>query len=183
MQAPAFRTDSVVRNASALATRVAETHANNLKIALTRARAIATGKTINSVRMQFVLDSPARGEFRRAVTARDTWFYIMVGRRAGGKLPVHVVGTDAKGKPMFEPLPALQEWFQALGIPRPRWFPILWAIKRRGVKPRDIQKRMMRESRPRMFTLVAFYTEQIAKDLFGGTGGATVSKFARNVTP
>lgn len=171
LRSPDFRADALIRNASDLATKVADSHANYLKISITRHRAIATGKTLQSVRSEFILDSPTRGQFRRSITAKNSWWFIQQGRKAGAKMPIKRVGTTSKGRPIFEPLPEMLEWFQALNIPRAAWFPILRAIKRRGIKPRDIQGRAMRLARTRTMELVVFYAEKIARELFVTPGG------------
>jgi hypothetical protein len=164
-RAPEFKIGAVNQNAAELADKVAETHANNLKIA------IASGKTLGSVHAEAILNSPSRGEFRRSIMAKSSWVYIQMGRRVGAKMPVHVVGTNSRGRPMFEPLPAMLSWFRTLNIPRAAWFPIMRAIKRRGIKPRDIQKRALNLARGRTMQLVTEYARKIALEMFAGGGG------------
>jgi hypothetical protein len=56
-----------------------------------------------------------------------------------------MIGTGVRGGKIFEPLPALITWFNALNISRDAWFPILRAISRRGIPPKDVPGRAIRE--------------------------------------
>lgn len=184
IRSPEFKTDAVVRRSAQLADRVAEIYQNNLKLAITRQRAIASGKTLQSVKAEFIMDSPMRGQFRRAVTAKSSWWFIQVGRKKGAKMPIRQAGTNSKGKPIFEPLPELVAWFRTLGIPRQAWFPILFAIKRRGIRPRRIRDIAMRQAQPTVLTTVARFAEELSREMFVQQGAnVQVNKYATRVTP
>lgn len=157
---PAFRNKPIEQEAARLAQQLASLYKNQFKLAIVRHRAIATGKTLQSVKIGKTLDSPSRGVFRRNITARRSWEWIQRGRRAGGKMPVR---KNAAGK--FEPVPEMREWFKALNIPKKFWFPIMRKIARVGIKPRKIRERMMRESRPQKARLITNAGRKIAREL------------------
>lgn len=156
---PALRTAPIMLICAQLAQSLGSSYANNLRTVIVRRRAIATGKTLQSVKNQLVLDSPSRGIFERNVTARRTWMNIQNGRRAGLKMPIKKVGNK------FEPVTEMVEWFLALNIPKSAWFPILRKIARDGIKPRDLQNLTMRMTRPRLNALAAQAGRDIATAL------------------
>jgi len=164
-RAPQFDKPAFYRNANELADKSAESYANYLKLAIVQSKAIASGQTLHSVKAE-KFDNSGVNLLRRAVTAKKSWFWIQIGRAAGKKMPVRVTGTNASGKPIFEPLPEMLSWFRTMNIPRAAWFPILLAIKRRGIKPRDIQGMALRTAKPRVKELAKQYAAKIAQDLF-----------------
>lgn len=121
------------REAKSLADDVSLHVQVQVKLALIRLRAIATGQTLQSVGTEKVLDSPSRAIYIRQIVAKETWRFIQSGRRAGAKMP---------------PEAAMIPWFMALNIPRRAWFPIRLSIARRGIKPRNIVGKALREARP-----------------------------------
>lgn len=144
---PALQRDPIARASAELAQALGSMYANQLRTAIARKKAIATGKTLGSVKNELVVDSASRGIFRRAVTANRSWQNIQGGRRAGAKMPVRKVGSR------FEPFPELVEWFQALGIPKAAWFPILRKIAKNGIKPRNIRDLAVRLGNQRLYQL------------------------------
>lgn len=159
---------AIPRNAAKAADEIAQTVKNQVKLAIVRRSKIATGKTLKSIETERILDSPSRGMFRRHVVGARSWLNIQNGRRAGAKMPVRrISGAMKKGGGLFVPLPEMLEWFLALNIPRARWFPILRAIKKRGIKPVDIRDRAVRESRQMIGGIAGKTARAIAKELFG----------------
>jgi hypothetical protein len=122
---------------------------SQVKLALVRHKKIATGKTLQSVKIERTLDSPSRGVFLRKIVASKVWEFIQQGRRAGGKLP---------------PESAMLEWFKALGIPKGAWFPIRLSIARRGIKPRKIRDKALRDARPYISARSSQAAQYIAKN-------------------
>lgn len=157
---PAFKNKPVETESAKLAQELAALYANNFRLALITSKKVATAKTLQSVKIGKTLDSPSRGIFLRNVSAKKSWIFIQRGRRKGGKMPI-VKGKDGK----FQPVPELLEWFAALNIPRKAWFPILRKIARDGIKPKNIQGKMMREARPRQAALAKATGNRIAKQL------------------
>src|SRR5947208_2957685 len=98
----------VNREGKSLADDIALHVQSQIKIALVRHRALATGKTLKSVTTERTLDSPSRAMFLRKIVMSSVWQYIQFGRKAGGKMP---------------PESAMIEWFRVLGIPKKAWFP------------------------------------------------------------
>lgn len=159
---PQVDKDVIARNAARAADDIAQSIKNYVKIALTRNHKIATGRTLKSIAAERILDSASRGMFVRHVTGSRSWIYIQQGRRAGGKMPIRRNGNK------FEPVPELILWFNALNIPRARWFPILRAIARRGIRPVNIRDRAVRESRVRVSEIAAQTAKRIAAEFFTG---------------
>lgn len=158
--------------ASFLADRLAGSLTNYTKLALVSFGKVATGGTLRSVRWvglgnrnaaQFGVAS--HGTFKRQVIAGKGLFFIQSGRRAGAKMPVRMVGTGPRGGKIFEPLPALIQWFNALNIPKSAWFPILRAIKRRGIKPTPVTKRAVEMAGPFIKAESALTGARIAANL------------------
>lgn len=138
-----------------LADEVAATVTNYTKIALVSFSKIATGGTLRSIHWRSVQDRSAamfgaasHGIHKRQVVADRSFFFIQSGRRAGAKMPVRMIGTGPRGGKLFEPLPALVRWFNALAIPRSAWFPILRAIKARGIRPTPVAQRAVTMAMP-----------------------------------
>lgn len=75
-------------------------------------------------------------------------------------MPVRRVGKK------FEPLPELVAWFTALNIPRARWFAILLAIKKRGIRAVDIRDKAVKDSRQRIDEILSRTAKDIARQLF-----------------
>jgi len=132
-----------------LAVDIADELARQVKLALIRVKAVATGKTLQSVRREELLSSPSRIEFRQNVLARDVWKEIQ-GGRSPGRLPLES---------------EMREWFLALNIPRGAWFPIRRAIQRKGIKPRDIVGLTLKNSQTRIKNLLEIYARQVAAQL------------------
>lgn len=132
-----------------LAVDIADELARQVKLALIRVKAVATGKTLQSVRREELLSIPSRIEFRQNVLARDVWKEIQ-GGRSPGRLPL-----DSE----------MREWFLALNIPRGAWFPIRRAIQRKGIKPRDIVGLTLKNSQTRIKNLLEIYARQVAAQL------------------
>lgn len=156
---PAFSKNPLAVEAARLAQELATVYKTQFKIAIVRSKAIATGKTLKSVAIGKILDSPSRGIFKRTVSASRSWIYIQKGRRADAKFPIRRVGNK------FEPVPELKEWFIALGIPKAAWFPIIRKIARDGIRPRKIRERMMRDARPLQAKFSSAAGNRIAKQL------------------
>lgn len=133
-----------------LADRMAAIIVNEFKLSLISYGKIATGKTLQSVKAEFILDSPSRGYYVRHVVADKVWEFIQQGRKAGSKLP---------------PEKALVEWFRANNIPQKAWFPIRLSIARRGIKSRDVQGRALKRSLPAISRAVENASREISKNL------------------
>lgn len=158
-----------------LTKRVEAGMVNYVKLALVAYSKIATGDTINSIRPAFIankeLTSPnGYGFWLRKITGDYGLKFIISGRRPGAKMPVRLVSgsfdpagrgskfrgaggryvkvTGRRGGRQFEPVPAMLRWFLALNIPRNRWFPIMRAIAKRGIKPVDIRGKALQDARP-----------------------------------
>jgi hypothetical protein len=159
----------IFENARPMAKRMSEAYANELKIALTRARAIATGSTIRSVRDEMVLESPSRALIQRRVVARRAIVFIVKGRRPG-KAPIKFLGTKVsktgRTSKWFEPVAGLVEWFLALNIRRAAWMPIALAIGRRGIKPRDVQTRAVNQSKSAWQEAIQRFGIDVVNNLF-----------------
>lgn len=169
VQNPAFKTSTIARNSARAADEIADSVKNYVKLALVGKSKIATGKTLQSIAVQFVLNSPSRGIFTRNVIGSKSWLNIQFGRRAGGKMPVQVVaGVTKKGGKLFQPAPELLQWFLALNIPRVRWFPIMRAIARRGIKPTNIRDSAIHAARQRINDIANRTAQTIAAELAQG---------------
>ena len=147
--------------ASKLADDIARAVSNEFRLALVFYGKIATSKTIKSVAAEKILDSPTRGVFMRNVVASKVWEFIQNGRLAGKKLP---------------PEAALLEWFKALNIPRRAWFPIRLSIARKGIKPRKLRERALREARQSITESSRLRTDNIKRRLFEGKIGGIITK-------
>lgn len=134
---------------SKLAIDIADEVARQVKLALISVKAVATGKTLQSIKRETLLSSPSRIEFRQNVLARDVWKEIQ-GGRSPGRLPLES---------------EMREWFLALNIPRGAWFPIRRAIQRKGIKPRDIVGLTLKNTSTRINRLLAIYARQVASEL------------------
>ena len=106
----------------------------------------ATGETLMSIKAGGARIDSATYQ-QRQVVAGGGWKFIHSGRRAGAKMPVYYAGAGPRGGKIFEPLPRMLAWFTALGIPRSAWFPIMRRISRRGIRPRNVAERALRNSR------------------------------------
>lgn len=149
-----------------LSARLAQAYANNLKITLSRVRAIATGDTLRSVKDEFVLKSPSRYLVQSRVVASRSIVFIQKGRQPGKKAPVRLVGTDERGKKIWEPLPSLLRWLQVLNIPKVAWLPIAWKIKRDGIKPREVQQRALNSSKSAFQSAITAFLAETVRKLF-----------------
>ena len=133
------------REAALLADRVAASATNEVKLAIVSFGAIASGETLRETKWRTVADRQAAlfgvaatGTFKRQVVSSRALRFIVSGRKAGSKMPVRMIGTGKRGGKVFEPLPALVKWFTISKIPRAAWFPILRAISRRGIPPKNV---------------------------------------------
>lgn len=133
VNAPVIDWPLVNREAKSLADDLALHVQMQMKLALIRMGAVATGKTLRSIEKENTLDSPSRVMYMRNIVGSSVWQYIQMGRRPGGKMP---------------PESAMLEWFKVFNIPRRAWFPIRLSIARRGIKPRKIIELGLRNSRP-----------------------------------
>lgn len=129
---PVFDWTVIQREARKLADDIALHVQSQVKIALIRASAIATGGTLKTVDTVSIPDFDSRLQFMRQIVGSRVIQFIESGRRAGAKMP---------------PEAAMIPWFQALGIPKRAWFPIRLSIARRGIKPRAIREVAIRASR------------------------------------
>lgn len=161
----------VNREASLLATRSASSISNQVKLALTSFGAIATGDMLRSIHPEFVSDRPlmplgvaSTGLSRRSVIGNRPLRFVISGRRPGARMPVHKVGTGPRGGGIFEPLPAMRNWFAVLNIPRSAWFPILRAIALRGIPPKPVGHIAVREARP----LIGMYLDRATMNIARG---------------
>jgi len=148
----------ISREAARLADELGQLLTNSVKTRLVQKRKVATAKTLQSIKMERVLDSASRGMFRRHVTGRTAWQNIQGGRRAGSKMPVRRVGNS------FEPFPELVEWFTTFNIPRSAWFLIMRKIARDGIKPVDIRDAAVTAARPAMAAISKATAERLAKE-------------------
>jgi hypothetical protein len=149
--------DHVNREAAMLADANLATMVNHVKLSLVSFGKIATGGTLHGVQGRSVSDHrlamfgvAATGIWKRQVIAPHAYKFIQSGRRAGARMP---------------PMQALVPWFNALGIPRDRWFPILRAISIRGIQPRDVSGRAIREAQPALARNLQHATGRIARGI------------------
>lgn len=154
IQYPEFNWKVINQEAKKLADDISLHVQSQVKIALVRAKAIATGATLHSVAEEKILDSPARGIFIRNIVAKETWRFIQSGRKPGSKMP---------------PEAAMIVWFKALNIPKRAWFPIRLSIARKGIKPRKIKDNALRASRPYIAARSKDAGNNIAANLFKGS--------------
>lgn len=174
-----FNPAVVNREGAMLADKVGASVTNYTKLALVSFGAIATGGTLRGIVLRSGTNRPvamfgvaATGLWQRQVVAPKSFHFIVSGRRAGAKMPIRFVGTGKRGGKIFEPLPALVRWFNALSIPQSAWFPILRAISRRGIPPKNVPARAVQQSRP----IVQAYAQQAAYNI---SRGILVRKDAR----
>lgn len=147
-----------------LAEQLGELYESEAKLAIIKTKAITTGRTYKSIRNELVLDSPSRNEYRRRIVADKSFDFIDKGRRKGAKMPVHVVpGVTKRGGKLFVPFPELITWFNILGIPRSAWFLILRSMKRKGIKPKNIRRMMLKSARAKMREFAFAARDDIAK--------------------
>jgi hypothetical protein len=149
----------VSSEAYVLADDMAGEFKSKFKQAITTARAINRGELINSV--DVVSHGGSRGLFQRNITAARQWVFVDRGRRAGAPMPVRVVGTNERGKPIFASLMAA--WFLQLNIPTYLWWPIMRRIAERGIEPKHIQSIALRNSEPRWRFLQNYAARRIAE--------------------
>jgi hypothetical protein len=127
--------------ASTLADRLAASGVNAVKLALVQRGKVATANTLRSVRWRAGLFTPGvvSAGHRREVVADRSWENIVSGRRAGAKMPIRVSAQRGKrGGKLFEPLPRMVAYFEAMGIPKNQWFPIMRRFSMRGIMPRPV---------------------------------------------
>lgn len=91
---------------------------------LTRNRKVATRKTVESVTGEADVTT---NEVNIKITANQSLFFIISGRRRGAKLPVRRVGDR------FELFPDLQEWKVAVGF-RGNDYVLARAISEKGIE-------------------------------------------------
>jgi hypothetical protein len=174
---PQVNANAIPRNGARAADDISQSVKNYVKITLTRARKVATGRTIKSIAAERILDSASRGMFIRHVTGSRSWLNIQMGRRAGGKMPVtRAAGVTKSGGALMMPVYDLLLWFEALNIPRARWFVIMRAIARRGIKPVNIRDRAVNASRPRIAEIASQTANRIAAELFAGNASIGISQ-------
>lgn len=139
-----------LRERDILADKIGNSLVNYLKLEIASRGAIATGDTLRSVRMRHgsALVGVASSGVSREIVANRGLRHIISGRRAGAKMPVIMTGRGKRGGKIFEPLPALVEWFNAVGIPQTAWFPVLRAISRRGIPAKPVHTDAIRRARP-----------------------------------
>lgn len=141
-----FENAVIVNEVEKLADRLAATMTAQTQIALLSFRAKATGGTLRSIKPGGLRIATAYFQ-RRQVIASEGFKFIVSGRRKGAKMPIRMVGVGPRGGKIFEPLPALVRWFNVLGIPKAAWFPILRSISRKGIKPRNVPARAIKDGR------------------------------------
>lgn len=141
-----FDTSAIARETELLADRLAGTMIAQNQVALLGFGAKATGGTLRSIRLGTRVSTATFQ--RRQIIAGHGYKFIVSGRRAGAKMPIRLVGTGKRGGKIFEPVPSMLEWFNVLGIPREAWFPIMRAISRRGIQPRNVPLRALQAARP-----------------------------------
>lgn len=151
----------VESEAQTLADDMAAEFKSKFKQAITTARAIAFGELIRSV--DVVSRGGSRNLFTREITAARQWIFVDAGRRVGAPMPVHVIGTSERGRPIFAPFPMLVRWFLVLNIPSRLWWPIMRRIKVRGIEPKHIKSIALRNSEPRWRFLQAYAARRIAE--------------------
>jgi hypothetical protein len=147
-----------------LADEMADEYARSLRLAIAKAGSIATGELQKSPRVwRTTLGS--RLLFKRFVTASRHWIFVDRGRRKGAPMPVHVIGQNAKGKPIFAPFPTLVRWFLLMNIPSRAWWPIMRRIKERGIRAKNIQSIALRNAQVRWRSILQFRAKRIAERL------------------
>ncbi len=127
-----------------LADDLARLMTGQTQIALLQMGKKVTGDTLKSIKWRSIQNTFTFQH--RIVEAGAGWRFIVAGRRAGAKMPVAVVGEGPRGGKIFQPLPEMLKWFNALGIPRDQWFPIMRAISIRGIKPTDVPGKAIRNA-------------------------------------
>lgn len=148
-----------------LADEMADEFARSLKLAIVKAGAVATGDLLKSPKV-WRTSIGSRLYFKRYVTASRQWIFVDRGRRKGTKMPVHVIGTTATGKPRFAPLPEMTRWFLLMNIPSRFWWPILKRMKERGIPAKNIQSIALRNAQVRWVSILQYRAKRIAERLF-----------------
>lgn len=161
LKTPAEVERIVHEQAQGLADDMADEFRRTFKQAITTGRAIATGELINSVAVES--HGGMRDLFQRNILAARSWIFVNAGRRAGAPMPVHVIGVNAKGRPVFAPLPFLVRWFLVLNIPSAAWWPIMRAIARRGIEPKHIKSIALRNAEVRWQFLQRYHARRVAE--------------------
>jgi hypothetical protein len=142
---------------------------NQLKQGIVRYGAIASGDTLRSVE---VLENSKPNTLKEerlsaSVLALQSLKYIQSGRAKGAKMPIRQVRVSRRGRKIFEPLPEMVRWFETVGIPKESWWAVLWSIKRRGIKPRDVIGYMERNGRMPAKRAVRRAAQRIAANFYG----------------
>lgn len=171
-KAARFDTNHLNAEVSALADKVAGTMTNYAKLSLISFGKVASGGTLRATtwrdaggRNNAIFGVAATGLQRRQIVSGMGWFFITSGRRAGAKMPIRLIGTGPRGGKVFEPLPALVRWFTALNIDKTAWFPILRAIKVRGIKPIPLARRAIQMGMPAVQSDVRVAAMRISQGL------------------
>jgi len=158
--------------ADKLALNIQEALVGYTKNALMTLGAIATGRNYRAIRGEFVTSRrlalfgvAQTGLVQRRVVGDASLKFIISGRKAGAKMPVRMVGTGPRGGKIFEPLPEMLRWFTFLAIPKSAWFPILRAIKERGIKPRNVPKLALGMAQPSINQFTQHAAANIARGI------------------
>jgi len=140
-----------------------------MKQAMVEMNAVRSGRTQRSIRSRKVasrsLSSQGGGILHRQVVGNKALGEIISGRGAGQPMPVRMVGIGKRGGRVFEPLPNMLRWFVETGIPKSQWFPIMRAISRRGIRPKNIPKRAVEIARPNITVHARAAGFQIARGI------------------
>lgn len=152
----------IFTEANAIADEMADEYARSFRLAVAKAGAIARAELQNSPKV-WRTSIGSRLYFKRYVTAARHWIYVDRGRRKGAKMPVHVIGQSAKGKPIFAPLPEMTRWFLLMNIPSRAWWPILRRMKERGIRPKNIQSIALRNAQVRWRSILLYRAQRIAE--------------------
>jgi hypothetical protein len=157
---PQIDKDVISRNAYLLADNIGTIIRGAIRERLTFTKKVVTRKTIGSIKTERILSSASRGIFIRHVTGAKSFIFVQMGRRAGAKMPVYKKGNK------FVPFPELAAWFRKLGIPKERWFLIMRAIARRGIRPTDVRDASVAISQVRIQIRAAQIGRKIAREFF-----------------
>lgn len=171
---PKIELDHTVVNNEArrLADNLESSLVNFTKLSLISFGKIATGRNLKAIkginvseRLLQPFGKAATGQIKRQVVGDRSLRFIISGRKAGRKMPVRVVGTGPRGGKIFQPLPAMLEWFNIMNIPRSAWFPILRAIKMRGIAPANVPQQALRMAKPAINRYTQTATMNIARGI------------------
>lgn len=162
---PTVDTAALEEGAADLADDMATEYAYQTRQVLTSAGKVASRGTIDGVSKVLHAVS-SRGRFQSSVVAPWTMRFIQGGRRAGAAAPLVRTGTGPNGGAILEAVTGLLQWMLVKGIP-PRFARLIaYRIKRRGIKPLDVQGRANRASWPDWRAAMQYHVTNIVRRFF-----------------